>query len=111
MNIRTSTVSDQGKNRKQQTVAENRLAMLAITFVVCILFVVLMVKGFQLRSTIQENYDANDALRKEITEEKDRTEDIRDLADYMQTDEYIEQAAKERLGLVEDDEIIFKSEK
>ena len=30
------------------------------------------------------------------------------LREYMQSDEYLKQAAKDRLGLVESDEVIFR---
>ena len=37
-----------------------------------------------------------------------RTESIESLREYMQSDEYIRQAAKDRLGLVESGEVVFK---
>ncbi len=41
-------------------------------------------------------------------EEQARTEEIKELKEYMQTDEYAEQAAREKLGLVKENEIIFQ---
>ena len=46
-----------------------------------------------------------------VEEEKARTQEIEDLKDYMLTDEYVEQAAREKLGLVKENEIIFQEEK
>ena len=40
-----------------------------------------------------------------------RTQEIEDLKQYMLTDEYAEQAAREKLGLVKENEIIFQEEK
>ena len=34
--------------------------------------------------------------------------DITALKEYMQTDEYIEKTAREKLGMVKDNEILFK---
>ena len=48
------------------------------------------------------------ALEKELEEEQARTDEIKELKEYMQTDEYAEQAAREKLGLVKDNEIIFQ---
>ena len=45
-----------------------------------------------------------------MDEETTRTQEIKDLEAYMQTDEYAEQVAKDKLGLVYEDEIIFKPE-
>ena len=36
------------------------------------------------------------------------TEDISEMQEYMQSDEYLEKVAKDKLGLVKDGEIIFK---
>ena len=45
----------------------------------------------------------------QIEEEKARTEEIEELEAYVGTEEYVEQIAKDKLGLVYEDEIIFKS--
>lgn len=82
--------------------------MWAITFVVCVLFAVFLYAGHSLRNEIR----ANDELRLELTEqlrlENERTESIRALKDYYGSDEYLRQAAKERLGLIEEGDIVFK---
>ena len=49
-------------------------------------------------------------LQNKIDAEEARTQDIADLEAYMQIDEYAEQVAKDKLGLVYEDEIIFKPE-
>ena len=49
-------------------------------------------------------------LQNKIDAEEARTQDIADLEAYMQTDEYAAQVAKDKLGLVYEDEIIFKPE-
>lgn len=49
-----------------------------------------------------------EALSQQLEEEQARTEEIKELKEYMQTDEYAEQAAREKLGLVKDNEIIFQ---
>ena len=50
-------------------------------------------------------------LEEEITTEEARTKDIEDMQEYMQSDEYAEKIAKEKIGLVKDNEIIFKENK
>ena len=47
-------------------------------------------------------------LNKQLKEETERTDEINALADYMQSDQYIEDMAKSKLGLAYDNEIIFK---
>ena len=56
-------------------------------------------------------YDARAAsLEESIEDEKARTEEIDELKEYMQTDEYVEEVARDKLGLVKDNEIVFKEE-
>jgi len=49
------------------------------------------------------------ALEAEIEEERARTDTILKMRDYMESDEFIREKAKERLGLVDEEEIIFKA--
>ena len=44
-----------------------------------------------------------------IEQEEKRTEEIEELKKYVQTKKYAEEIAKERLGLVYEDEILFKA--
>jgi cell division protein DivIC len=45
-----------------------------------------------------------------MTEETERTKEIDDLKEYMETDEYAEEVARDKLGLVKDNEIVFKEQ-
>ena len=47
-------------------------------------------------------------LAKELEEEKERAEKLEEERIYVQTKEYIEKVAKEKLGLVKPDEILLK---
>jgi len=62
-------------------------------------------------------HQKNDAYRRQeeellaqISEEEERTEEIEELRKYVQTKKYVEEVAKERLGLVYENEILFKAE-
>ena len=48
-------------------------------------------------------------LKAQIAEEEKRTEEIDELEEYVETDEYIEQVAKDKLGLVHENEILFRA--
>ena len=65
-------------------------------------------------SDLQEKltgYDAKaESLQQDIEDEQARTEEIDKLKRYMETDEYAEEVARERLGLVKDNETVFKKE-
>lgn len=108
-------VNSRGRRRRRgkrnRVSRENQLAMIAITIVVCVLFAVLAFRDCQLNMRIRANEARRQDLEQQIEEEKARTEEIEDLRDYMKTDDYIRQAAKDRLGLLEDNEIILKEAK
>jgi len=104
--MRTKKMS--GKKKAKRNRRYNRLAMLGISFVVCMLMVVLLVQGVNLRKRITDNGDKQQTLAQQIEDEGNRTQDIEELQEYMQSDEYIEKAAKEKIGLVKDNEIVFK---
>ncbi len=103
-----------GSNRKHSAVPRvresyaNRAAILAIILIVCVLFVALLVKGMRLRTRILENDEMRLELTEQIAAEEERTQSILELKDYYESEEFIRQAAKERLGLIEDGEIIFR---
>lgn len=85
--------------------------MLAIALVVLILLGSLMMKSSDLKGRLAI-YDAKAAtLEQAIKDEKERTETIDELRKYMQTDEYAEEVAREKLGLVKENEIVFIEEK
>lgn len=90
---------------------QNKFAMVSITGVVCMLFCVLLYNGYRLEGRIQENELKKQRLNTQIQQEQDRTEEIYDMEEYMQTDEYIANVAQNKLGLVKENEIIFKPEK
>ncbi len=89
---------------------QNRLAMMLVTTVVLMMLIVVAVKSVELRNK-KESYDVKVAqLQQEIAAEKERAEEIEEYGKYTQTKKYVEEVAKEKLGLVYEGEIIFKDE-
>lgn len=102
------------KKRRSKVSAQtrqNKFTMVAITCVVCMLFGILMYSGHTLQQRIVANDEKREQLAAEIEAQEKRTEEIGDLEAYMQTEEYIQSAAQEKLGLVKENEVIFKAEK
>lgn len=48
--------------------------------------------------------------QEELKKEEERTEELEEKKAYVNTKKYIEEVAREKLGLVYEDEIIFKAE-
>lgn len=65
-------------------------------------------RGHKVDQKIAANAKEIENVQSQIEDENQRTEDIKALQEYMKSDEYIEKEAKEKLGLVKDNEIIFK---
>ena len=49
-------------------------------------------------------------LESQIEAEEKKSEELEEYSKYVQTKKYAEEVAKEKLGLVYEDEIIFKAE-
>ena len=83
--------------RRQKKTSTRRATMIGITFVVS-----------SLHKKVEADALKKAAIEQQILNEQARTGEIEDLEDYMKSDEYIEQVAKDKLGMVNDGEIIFK---
>lgn len=100
------------KNRVRQQrkrVQQHKRSMLGISAVIMLLVMVVSVSSISLQARNKEYIAQEKELEASIREEKDRAEEISELEDYVGTDEYIEQTAKDKLGLVHENEIIFKA--
>ena len=99
---------EKNSGRKKKVRKKSRTTEFSITVVLCCLVAVLTVKGISLQQKVNANASRLSSLDSQIEEEKQRTDDITALKEYMQTDEYIEKTAREKLGMVKDNEILFK---
>jgi cell division protein FtsB len=88
----------------------NKLGMASIGVVLIMVLIVIAVNCFRLFDKNQEYSRKEEILKEQIADEQKRTEEIEELKKYVQTKKYIEEVAKEKLGLVYEDEIIFKAE-
>ena len=88
----------------------NRRGMRLIVVVVLIMVIALAVRCRSLIIKNETYAQQIDMLEQQITEENDRTVNIEEFRDYTKTDPYIEKVAREKLGLVYPDEIIFQPE-
>lgn len=79
-----------------------------IILIVLAVFGVSAVGGIRLRQKNLTYQQREEALMEAIAEEEARAEEIADFEAYTKTKKYVEDVAKERLGLVYEDEIIFK---
>ncbi len=89
---------------------ENGISLLIISVAVLALCVALLVSCLQQQRKIRRYEESNAQLESEIQEQLERAEEIANLPEYIESDEYIEKIAREKFGMVYPDEIIFQAE-
>ena len=97
--------------RASRNYRQNLLGMVMITMIVCVLLGVVIVKSHGMKQMIRANAETISTLETQIEAETERTSEIEKQSEYMKSDEYTEKVAREKLGLVNDDEIMFKESK
>lgn len=89
---------------------KNRTGVGIIVFVVLILFAIVSYSRIGLDERHSEAQIKINRLQTQIDEQKERALDIGNLKAYVQTKSYIEEVAREKLGLVYEEEVIFERE-
>lgn len=92
-----------GKTRRKSGV----MMISAVVLVLCFIFAY---NSVGMKARIQENAEVEADLRSQIAEQEQLKEDLVRESEYIQSDAYIEEIARDKLGLVHDNEIIFKKE-
>jgi len=86
------------------------VAMALVSTVLLLLMLVILYNGTKMHAKLQE-YESREALLQEqIEAEWERSNEIEELKKYTKTKKYIEETAREKLGLVYEDEILIKME-
>lgn len=98
-----------GKGKKRAS-KSNRRGMVAIAGIVAVLLIGLLVESQKLSQQNAAYTAKKSELEQQIKDEEVRAGEIENMEDYVDTTEYIEQVAREKLGLVYSDEIIFQPE-
>lgn len=88
----------------------NRMALIGITVVVLSLAVVIGLKSKSLKEKDLAYQIREENLLAQKAKEEERKEELEERKIYVQTKQYIEEVAKEKLGLVKQDEILLKPE-
>ncbi len=104
-------VSRNRRNRKhRKNGLGNRMALVGITTVVLSLAVVVNIGAASLKEKDLEYQIREANLEKSLVREENRAAQLEEYRVYVQTKQYVEKVAKEKLGLVNPDEILLKPE-
>lgn len=89
---------------------QNRFSMFMVTVVVLLILAAVWVRSIELKKKL-DTYTAKQVqLEDQIAKEEERSLEIEEYRKYTQTKKFAEEMAKEKLGLVYEDEIIFRQE-
>lgn len=97
-----------GKKRTKQKKGDKELRIILLAVVA--LFVVLSISSVRLYQKKAEYAVKEAELMEKIESEEARTAQIDAYEEYVGTDAYVEQIARERLGLAYPNEILFRPE-
>ena len=84
------------------------MAIMGITLVVMCLAVAINIKGADLKQSDLDYKVREENLDAQVKAEEKRTEELKENKIYVKTKQYAEEVAKEKLGLVNPDEILLK---
>ena len=84
--------------------------MILIALVVLLMVIVIGYKALGLKETLDANSQKEAELQQQLDDENKRAKDIEEYAKYTKTRKYVEEIAKEKLGLVHDGETVYKNE-
>lgn len=94
------------KFRKKKS---NRFGMVLVFLLVTMFCSVIVIKGIGLQNKRDEYNKRIEALEHQIEDQKERTKELEEYEKYTKTVKYVEEVAKDKLGLVYEDEIVFES--
>lgn len=89
---------------------QNKFGMFLVTTVVVMMLVVVAINSIELKQKIAIYEAKEQVLADQLADEQERAEEIAEYEKYTQTKKYIEEVAKDKLGLVHEGEIIFKDD-
>ncbi|MDY6341301.1 MAG: septum formation initiator family protein [Lachnospiraceae bacterium] len=99
-------MSSTKKRRKKK----KRSGLWALAAIAAVIVMVIVAGSYKLQKQLSADTKKEADLQAQYNEELQRSQDIEEYAKYTKTRKYIEEVAKEKLGLVYEDETIFKDE-
>jgi septum formation initiator len=99
------------KRKKAIGILENKFAIIFVTGVVISMAIIIGLKARSIKQELAKREAYNQKVIEELESEGERAKKLEEQRKYVQTDSYIIEMAREKLGLVFPDEIAIKAEK
>ena len=94
------------KTELPETQKNKRKSKLPILIVLAIA-AFMIIKGIMLQPEISKNIEQISDIQSQIDYEQQKAEEVDNLKEKVNSDEYIEKMAREKLGMIRKDEIVF----
>ena len=103
MNKRTSS-----RRRKRRSARQFKRTVVLVSTVLLLMTGMMAFRSMTLQAKNNEYKSQEAELNQEIEKEKERSSEVEEYQEYVQSDEYVKDVAREKLGLVDPDEIVFE---
>lgn len=97
------------KNRIRKKTS-NRMISAVICLLVIAICVVFYSRSREIKAQNQDKHEQVEQLRQELEAEEKRAQELEEYSKYVNTKQFVEDMAREKLGLIYPGELIFKSE-
>ncbi|MBQ8278860.1 MAG: septum formation initiator family protein [Roseburia sp.] len=96
------------KKRKSARQDDNRVGKICISLILIIFVAVMAVQINKVYKKDQEMISREAELRMLLEDELERQEELKEYQEYIESTEYVEDVAESKLGLLYDNQIIFR---
>lgn len=96
------------KKRKSARRDDNRVGKICIGIILIVFVAVMSVQINKVYRKDQEKIAQEQELREQLQHELDRQEELKEYQEYIESTEYVEDIAESKLGLLYENQIIFR---
>ncbi len=96
------------KKRRRVRQNDNRVGKFCISLILIMFMAVMTVQISKVYQKDQDYKKEEEELRQKLAEEEERQLELKELEEYMNSDEYVEEEATSKLNLLYDNQIIFR---
>ena len=103
-------VTSMAKKKKSTRRDDNRVGKICIGVILAVFVAVMSVQINKVYQKDQEKIAQEQELREQLQHELDRQEELEEYQEYIESTEYVEDIAESKLGLLYEDQIIFRED-
>lgn len=103
-------VTSMAKKKKSTQRDDNRVGKICIGIILIVFVAVMSVQINKVYQKDQEKIAQEQELREQLQHELDRQEELKEYQEYIESTEYVEDIAESKLGLLYEDQIIFRED-